>query len=326
MTDAHAQSELSSDALAMLTEQVFANMKFASQPLEDLVKAAQRYQALMEQAAEAGSAFVDALGKVAVTAARARGATSELGGSFQKVVGRHVALIAEKQNQARKFTHQFIVPLQKRLKSDVKTFNKMEDDFKSMTKHYKSDLKKAGKSTVTAQKLATKGKDATALETALKTMMAKSREFEEFNQKCLRSALIEERRRYCYLVDNYYSVFQPEFPSTDQAMLSETLAAAENPEELPPSSEALIAQNSSGAGSAPPSPRLQPSAITQEIAAHHRALPPGAPPGGLSMMSPTPDQINPRARTNTSSVRAQGNLDGVLAEQFGRLPGGHVRK
>ena len=56
---------------------------------------------------------------------------------------------------------QFIIPLQKRIKAEGKNYSKMEEDFKSLSKTYKSELKKAGLSTVKAQQRAIKGKPGT---------------------------------------------------------------------------------------------------------------------------------------------------------------------
>lgn len=71
--DIHS-NDLACDALQALTEQVGAcgiaycevlsNLKLSTPALEDLVKAAGKYHALLEQVNVAASAFVDCLGKV----------------------------------------------------------------------------------------------------------------------------------------------------------------------------------------------------------------------------------------------------------------------
>ena len=104
--DATAESEMASEALSVLTDQVFSNLKLSTPPLEDLLKIAVKYQGLMEQASQAASAFVEAMGKVAVTASRARGATAELGQALQKVVAKHHSIASEQENQARKMNEQ----------------------------------------------------------------------------------------------------------------------------------------------------------------------------------------------------------------------------
>ena len=57
-----------------------------------------------------------------------------------------------KTDQTQKFNQQFVVQLKKRLGSDSKTFPGMEDDFKTISKTFKSDMKKAGEKTVKARK------------------------------------------------------------------------------------------------------------------------------------------------------------------------------
>ena len=92
---------------------------------------------------------------------------------------------------------QFVVMLHKRIKTDAKTFSKMEDDYKSFTKKFKGDLKKAGEGTVKAQKVVKKkgAAEQPQLDTALQNMQTKSKSFEEFNARFLRTLMIEERRR-----------------------------------------------------------------------------------------------------------------------------------
>jgi hypothetical protein len=51
---------------------------------------------------------------------------------------------------------------------------------------------------------------------ALQLLVYKSKEFEAFNQRTLRDVLIEERRRYAYLVDNWCSVFDMDFRSSEE--------------------------------------------------------------------------------------------------------------
>ncbi|EGD80803.1 hypothetical protein PTSG_01392 [Salpingoeca rosetta] len=315
MSDPSSASSLASEALQVLTEQVFTNMKLATPALEELLKAASKYHAAMEQANAAAQVFVDALGKVAVTANRGRAATHELGQSMQKIASQHHKMVADRDIQTRKMQTQFIVPLQKRLRTEQKTFGKMEDDFKGMTKQYKNELKKAGQSTIKAQKTAAKkSKDEHAQEVmqkALKTMLHKSKSFEAFNQRCLRACLIEERRRYCYLMDNYVSVFEDDLRNSGAAALvREVLELSGAPEQLPDSSLELIARNGSngvmfevpvGAGEEKEKSlrSIEPSPLTKELEQRFHnhddhddqphLLPPGCPPGGLRSHTSTDD-------------------------------------
>lgn len=327
-------NDLACDALHALTEQVFNNLKLSTPALEELHKAATKYHAILEQANAAASAFVDSLGKVGVTACRARGATSELGLQFQKLVARHRGIIAERTTQTQKLEDLFAGPLARRLKSDSRVLPKMEDDFKSTSKAMRADLKKAGQTTFKAQQKARKaGEGESAVDSAVRSMSEKGQAFETFNQECLRAALIEERRRYCYLVDNYCAVFAPvDFvrPS-DQELVSDVMALVKDPETLPDVSEALIQQTSSAfLHSGGTDPLVAPSPLTREYEALVRQrrgtasndlyLPPGCPPGGLSDFKPSQDQINPRRPTMSGGPVP---IDAVLAQQqrMARPPG-----
>jgi hypothetical protein len=78
--------------------------------------------------------FLAQFGKVAVTACKTRGATAELGAAMQKVVAHHHVLVSAEAKKIRALNDQFVVTLQKRIKADGKTFSKMEEDYKSLSK------------------------------------------------------------------------------------------------------------------------------------------------------------------------------------------------
>eukprot|EP00039_Didymoeca_costata_P027086 m.17365 g.17365 ORF g.17365 m.17365 type:complete len:100 (-) comp6000_c0_seq2:33-332(-) len=75
--------------LHALCDQIFGNIKSATPELEDLLKAAGKYQLAMEAANEAGKVFLRQLSAVGVVACKSRGATAELGSTMQKVVAQH---------------------------------------------------------------------------------------------------------------------------------------------------------------------------------------------------------------------------------------------
>ncbi len=64
-----AQYEMAGDALQGLTDQVFSSLAKATQPMEDVLKTALKYQQALEAAALAGQAFVDSLSKVGLDTA-----------------------------------------------------------------------------------------------------------------------------------------------------------------------------------------------------------------------------------------------------------------
>eukprot|EP01147_Barroeca_monosierra_P000576 gene576-3893_t len=288
-------STIASDALQVLTEQVFNNIKLATPALEELLKASQKYHIAMEQSNIAAQNFVDVIGKVAVTASRGRAATHALGQAMQNLVSKHQQIVTNREDQTRKIQTQLITPLQKRLRAELKSLAKMEEDFKTMTKQFKSELKKAGQVTVKAQKTAAK-KDGderaqSAMQHALKAMLHKSKSYESFNQRCLRATLIEERRRYCYLMDNYISVFEDDFRFIgSQDLVKQVLDLSQEPEKLPEDSLELISKNgSNGLMFEVPDDTnslrdIEPSPLTRELSERfhrdHAALPPGCPPGG----------------------------------------------
>jgi hypothetical protein len=84
------------------------------------------------------------------------------------------------------------------------------------------------------------------MDQAMQSLQQKSRTFEGFIQRCLKQAFIDERRRFCYLLDNYATVFMSDFyKEADQQLFSEMLLLSQHPEELTKVCEAMIAQKSS---------------------------------------------------------------------------------
>ncbi|EDQ91513.1 uncharacterized protein MONBRDRAFT_31502 [Monosiga brevicollis MX1] len=333
---AHAHV-VASDSLQALIEQTFANLKVGTPVLDDLQKAATKYQAAMVQANMAALTFIDSLSKVAVSASRARGATQELGQVMQKLVTQHHSIVASREAQAGKLNSQLILPLQKRLKSEAKKLPKMEEDFKNGAKQLRSDLKRAGQSTIKAQKSVRKrgtDKEQSGLDQATEIHTHRARTLEAFHQATLRDILIEERRRYAYLVDNWCSVFDLDFRQSEDLMrlLSEAIALTAHADELPPSSEQLIGQHGSnglmyevtpiGANN----PRVHPSPLTQEYQA--KLLPPGAPQEGLGEggYEASTGQRNPRSKAHSVSTHQPSGavpLDLVLAQQRANLSKSH---
>lgn len=238
---------MAGDALSAITDQTFENLKAGAPAFEELHKAASKYQQLLEQTAAAAATFAEQLGKVAASASRARGDTATLGQRFLKLASGHQERAAADTGQARKMAQQFVNPLAKRIKADAKAVARMEEDFKGITKEFRSDLKKAAGSTVKAQKrVDKKGEERmSALEQAQQHLDNQAKGFEAFNQRILRTVLIEERRRYCYLVDNYISVFGLDFGEAGKQSLIETLQLTLQPESLPAASMELIRANSS---------------------------------------------------------------------------------
>lgn len=235
------------DALSSLVDQTFENIKNQTPAFEELHRHALRYQHLLEQTSEVAAVFADQLSRVAVTAARSRGDTASLGQDFHHLAQCHKTRATEQAEQASKLSTQFVAPLGKRLKSDGRAHTKMEDDFKSVTKNLRSDLKKANQQLVKAQKQASKNTSGGqgALEQATQTLQQRNHGYEDFNKRFLRTVLIEERRRFCYLIDNYLSVFGVDFRNEDEhTAVQDILARCAEPEELPRESMELIDANS----------------------------------------------------------------------------------
>jgi uncharacterized membrane protein YgcG len=115
---------------------------------------------------------------------------------------------------------------------------------------------------------------------------------------------------YCYLVDNYLSVFEAEFPREDRPLLDMVLSLVDRPEDLPAANELLVAQNSSGGGgvgggsrgrggdggggSAPPSRGGSQASLAAQAAANSRSSvkqQSGTPVGGVPTALLTATQL-----------------------------------
>ncbi len=142
-------------------------------------------------------------------------------------------------------------------------------------------------------------------------MLYTSLQYEAFLQRSLAQAMVEERRRYCELIDGFASVFKSDCGSAElRRALDEALHTASEPDKLTKASRVLLEQTGSNglmleapsimqfqqARSSPPpqrptsaGPKLVASPLTQEYAQRvlppppeyaQRILPPGCPVGG----------------------------------------------
>eukprot|EP00037_Helgoeca_nana_P013853 m.127908 g.127908 ORF g.127908 m.127908 type:complete len:286 (-) comp22265_c0_seq3:1170-2027(-) len=235
-------------ALSMLVAETLDNLRGQTPAFDDLYRTATKYQAAMEQAASAQQAFLEQLQRVAVWATRARGDTATIGHQLRAVTTAHIAVAATRRDQSARMASELVAPLAKRIKSDTKHMPKMEDEFRQMSRSLKSDLRKAETAAYKAQKQVMKKGDShqPALSAAVETVTQRTAGYEEFNQRVLRTVLIEERRRFCYVIRDYAAVFMHDFRQREDVALLQTLRDhCSDPSSLPQASAEVIAVNSS---------------------------------------------------------------------------------
>ncbi|CAB4033699.1 MTSS1 isoform X1 [Paramuricea clavata] len=146
------------------------------------------------------------------------------------------------------FGDSLIVPLQEKIDEWKKSVNHFDKENSKEYKQAKQDLKKVGSETVRLRKKVNKkGKfgQKERLEAVMKMASAQFGVFEEHQKRALRKVLIEERSRYCILLNLFQPVVEQEVSLLSDAenlsaLLQEAARQCEKPNNLPDAGEHMI--------------------------------------------------------------------------------------
>ncbi|KAH3775811.1 hypothetical protein DPMN_177217, partial [Dreissena polymorpha] len=214
---------------------------------EDFTTKATKLHTSLKGTLVAISAFLDAFQKIADLATGSRGATKELGTALTRLCMRHKAI----ETKLKKFTgtilDHLVSPLQECMEEWKKNVIQLDKEHAKDYKRAKQEIKKCSSDTMRLQKKVKKGKAdmQLRLEGAMQDVNEKYIALEEQEKNALRTALIEERARFCLFV----SCLKP-FVDEEVGLLTEVThlqeimdslcMQADSPTTLPPSSEQVI--------------------------------------------------------------------------------------
>uniref|UniRef100_A0A1A9W9K9 IMD domain-containing protein n=1 Tax=Glossina brevipalpis TaxID=37001 RepID=A0A1A9W9K9_9MUSC len=199
-------------------------------------------------AIQAIAAYLDAFQKIADAATNSRGASKEIGTALTRVCLRHKAVETRLKTFTAAIMDCLVQPLQEKLEDWKRSVATIDKEHAKEYKRCRTELKKRSTDTLRLQKKARKGQSGTLqslMDSHMQDVTLRRAELEEVEKKSLRSAMIEERMRYC----NFVHMLQPvvkeecevmsELGHLQEAMQSIALVT-KDPHILPAASEELI--------------------------------------------------------------------------------------
>ncbi|XP_043640454.1 mucin-4 isoform X10 [Drosophila teissieri] len=240
--------ERDSSALGSLFQQIINDMKNTSPLWEDFVAKAGKLHTCLRAAIQAIAAYLDAFQKIADAATNSRGASKEIGTALTRVCLRHKAVETRLKTFTSAIMDCLVQPLQERIEDWKRTVATIDKDHAKEYKRCRSELKKRSSDTLRLQKKARKGQTdglQSLMDSHMQDVTLRRAELEEVEKKSLRSAMVEERLRYCSFVHMLQPVVHEEcevmseLGHLQEAMQSIALVTKE-PSVLPQASEELI--------------------------------------------------------------------------------------
>ncbi|XP_055379480.1 probable serine/threonine-protein kinase DDB_G0282963 [Condylostylus longicornis] len=229
---------------------------------EDFVAKASKLHACLRAAIQAIAAYLDAFQKIADAATNSRGASKDIGTALTRVCLRHKAVETRMKTFTTAIMDCLVVPLQEKLEDWKRHVATLDKDHAKEYKRCRTELKKRSSDTLRLQKKARKGQSDTMqslVDSHMQDVTLRRAELEDVERKSLRSAMVEERRRYCTFVNMLQPVVKEEcevmseLGHLQEAMQSIAIVTKE-PDILPQSSEELILESKSSFQFYPESP------------------------------------------------------------------------
>ncbi|CAH1393231.1 unnamed protein product [Nezara viridula] len=235
-------------ALGGLFQQIVSDMKNGIPLWEELVIKATKLHSCLRATISAISSYLDAFQKIADLATNTRGATKEIGTALTRICLRHKAVEARMKTFTSAIMDCLVIPLQEKLEDWKKTLVSLDKEHAKDYKRARTELKKRSTDTLRLQKKAkksSKGDLQRQVECSLKDVYERKQILEEIEKKAVRSALVEERSRFCLLVAFLKPVVNEEVAMLSElSHLQEVLEQLEkhttDPHILPAASEQVI--------------------------------------------------------------------------------------
>lgn len=192
--------------LGSLFQGIVNEMKNSSTLWEDLASKANKMHIQLKTTVIAFSLFLDAFQRIADLATNTKGATRDIGTALTRLILRHKSIEQKLKTFTTALVDTFIQPLNERIEEWKKSANTLDKDHAKGLKDYKklrNELRKKATETIKLQKKCRKlPKHDTRhnkLNSAIQEVSNYYSMLEEREKQALRSAMIEERSRFCTL-------------------------------------------------------------------------------------------------------------------------------
>ncbi|XP_021431832.2 brain-specific angiogenesis inhibitor 1-associated protein 2-like protein 1a isoform X4 [Oncorhynchus mykiss] len=201
-----ANMSLDHDDVNKLTESTYKNVMEQFNPgLRNLVNLGKNYEKSVAAMTLAGKAYFDAVSKIGETASVSP-VSRELGVVLMEISEVHRKVHQELEENFKRFHNEIIAELERKTEMDVKymtaTFKRYQTEHKlkqDSLERSQTDLKKLRRKS--------QGKQVTKYEIKeneyMKTISSRQSDMQKFIADGCREALLEEKRRFCFLVDKH---------------------------------------------------------------------------------------------------------------------------
>ncbi|CAC5400922.1 MTSS1 [Mytilus coruscus] len=189
-------------ALGMLFQTIINDMRGSSVIWEDFTSKAAKLHSSLKATLGAIGGFLDAFQKVADMATGSRGATKEIGSALTRLCMRHKSIETKLKTLTSSIIDNLVTPLQEKSEDWKKTVAQLDKEHAKEYKKARQEIKKCATDTMRLQKKVKKGKSdiQTKLDHAMKDVTDKYMMLEEAEKSAVRTALIEERSRFCLFI------------------------------------------------------------------------------------------------------------------------------
>lgn len=197
------------EAVARITENTYKNVMDQFNPgLRNLVNLGKNYEKAVSAMVQAGRAYYDGLAKVGEMTTVSP-VSKELGVVLQEISTVHKKLNESLEENFRKFHREIIAELEKKTEQDIKYMTATLKRFQTEHRHKvdsleksQSELKKLRRKSQGARNAAKYDMKETEY---LETISSRQNDIQKFIIEGCKDALLEEKRRFCFLVDRHCS-------------------------------------------------------------------------------------------------------------------------
>ncbi|XP_025115085.1 MTSS1-like protein isoform X4 [Pomacea canaliculata] len=246
-----ANAEKDCSVLGNLFQTIVSDLRSSSPIWEDFTYKATKLHQSLKTTLVAIGAFLEAFQKVADMATNSKGATREIGSALTRLCMRHRNIEASLKALTSSILDSLVAPLQEKLEDWKKVVAQLDKDHAKEYKKARQEIKKAASDTMRLQKKVKKGvphgknEMQLKLDVAMQDVNAKYLQLEEAEKNSVRTALIEERGRFCLFISCIKPFVDHEVQLlTEVTHLQEIMHClcmqASEPQSLPPSSEQVI--------------------------------------------------------------------------------------
>ncbi|GFR82721.1 metastasis suppressor protein 1 [Elysia marginata] len=247
-----ANPEKDSGVLGSLFQTVINDMRGSTPIWEDFTYKSMKLHSSLKTTVVSIGAFLEAFQKVADMATSSKGATREIGSALTRLCLRHRSIESQLKLLTSSIVDNLVSPLQEKLEDWKKSVAQLDKDHAKEYKKAKQEIKKAASDTMRLQKKVKKGGSSHGktemqhkLDASMLEVNSKYHQLEETEKNSLRSALIEERSRFCLFITCLKPFVDSELKlltemSHIQEIMHSLCLQASDPASLPESSEQVI--------------------------------------------------------------------------------------